>query len=78
MIHPAVSIASSTAPAAVSLLQTTAIEHELHPEDEIVQVDFGDLPRPTTTTASLQVIRSWIRLAPAPKTRIPRSPYEAY
>jgi len=46
MIHPAVSIASSTAPAAVSLLQTTAIEHELHPEDEIVQVDFGDLSRP--------------------------------
>jgi len=29
------------------LLRTLpAIEDELHPEDEIVQVDFGDLPRP--------------------------------
>ena|ERR1700730_6542589 len=29
------------------LLRTLpAIERELHPEDEIIQVDFGDLPRP--------------------------------
>jgi hypothetical protein len=29
------------------LLRTLpAIEKELHPEDEIIQVDFGDLPRP--------------------------------
>jgi hypothetical protein len=29
------------------LLRTLpAIERELHPDDEIVQVDFGDLPRP--------------------------------
>jgi hypothetical protein len=29
------------------LLRTLpAMERELHPEDEIIQVDFGDLPRP--------------------------------
>jgi hypothetical protein len=32
------------------LLRTLpAIERELHPEDEIIQVDFGDLPRPART-----------------------------